>query len=291
MSIEGAIPSPTGRVIVVGNEKGGSGKSTVAMHVAIALMKSNERVATIDLDSRQRTFTNYIENRYDRAQHITRNLEIAHHLYFVENTNYPTAEDEAADGKALTDHVVAMARNYSFIVIDTPGRNSYLGRLAHSIADILITPLNDSFVDLDVLGTVDRPTIGVTGTSHYAQMVQDARLQRYRRDDVSIDWFVLRNRLSMLDSNNTRCVGEGLRELSRRLNFHCVAGLSERVIFREFYPRGLTALDDLDELILGTRPTMSHMSARLEIATLLSTMRLRGLALVGAMAGRARDAA
>jgi chromosome partitioning protein len=291
MSIEGAIPSPSGRVIVVGNEKGGSGKSTVAMHVAIALMKSNKRVATIDLDSRQRTFTNYIENRFGWAQHVRRNLEIPHHLYFVENTNFPTAENEAADGKALTDHVVALARNYSFIVIDTPGRNSYLGRLAHSIADILITPLNDSFVDLDVLGTVDRPTMGVTGTSHYAQMVQDARLQRHRRDDVSTDWFVLRNRLSMLGSRNTRCVGEGLRELSRRLNFHCVAGLSERVIFREFYPRGLTALDDLDESTLGTRPTMSHMSARLEIATLLSAMRLRGSAPVCEMAGRDRDAA
>ena len=161
MSIEGAIPSPTGRVIVVGNEKGGSGKSTVAMHVAIALMKSNERVATIDLNSRQRTFTNYIENRYDRPSTLRATSRIPHHLYFVENTNYPTAEDEAADGKALTDHVVALARNYNFIVMDSPGRNSSLGRLAHSIADILITPLNDSFVDLDVLGTVDRPTIEV----------------------------------------------------------------------------------------------------------------------------------
>ena len=222
MSIDRAIPSPKARVIVVGNEKGGSGKSTVAMHVAIALMKSNKRVATIDLDSRQRTLTNYIENRFDRAQHITRNLEIPHHLYFVENTNYPTADDEAADGKALTDHVVALARNYSFIVIDTPGRNSYLGRLAHSIADILITPLNDSFVDLDVLGTVDRLTMGVTGTSHYAQMVQDARLLRYRRDDVSTDWFVLRNRLSMRFTQHTLCGRGAARAVTEaQFSLHC----------------------------------------------------------------------
>jgi chromosome partitioning protein len=291
MSNETVAQGLSARVIVVGNEKGGSGKSTVAMHVAIALMKSHQRVATIDLDSRQKTFTHYIENRHDWAQRITRDLEIPNHLYFVENMDHPTAEDEAADGKALTDHVDALARSFDFIVIDTPGRNSYLGRLAHSYADILITPLNDSFVDLDVLGTVDRETMGVTGTSHYSQMVVEARQLRELRDNVSADWIVMRNRLSMLGSRNTRCVGEGLQELSQRLNFRCVEGLAERVIFREFYPRGLTALDTFDEKILGTRPTMSHITARLEIENLLTAIKLRGSATNDEMTGHNQDAA
>jgi len=291
MTIENAAQAPCARVIVVGNEKGGSGKSTVAMHVAVALMKSNHRVATIDLDSRQKTFTHYIENRHAWAQDTACALEIPNHLYFVENMDHPTAEDEAADGKALTDHVDTLARNCSFIVIDTPGRNSYLGRLAHSMADILITPLNDSFVDLDVLGTVDRETLTVTGTSHYSQMVEEARLQRHLRDNVSADWIVVRNRLSTLGSRNTRCVGEGLQELSQRLNFRCVAGLAERVIFREFYPRGLTALDTLDESTLGTRPNASHVAARLEIDNLLEVMGLRRSTESGVLTGRTRDAA
>src|ERR1017187_10334822 len=236
MSIENAAQAASARVIVVGNEKGGSGKSTVAMHITIALMKLNERVATIDLDSRQKTFTHYIENRHDWNQHIARDLEIPNHVYFVENMDHPTAEDEAADGKALTDQVDTLARHNSFIVIDTPGRNSFLGRLALSMADIVITPLNDSFVDLDVLGTVDPKTLAVIGTSHYSQVVQEARQQRQLRDDIGVDWIVLRNRLSMLGSRNTRLVGEGLQELSQRLNFRCVEGLAERVIFREFYP-------------------------------------------------------
>src|SRR5580704_4530838 len=247
MSVENAAQVPSLRVIVVGNEKGGSGKSTVAMHIAIGLMKSAHSVATIDLDSRQKTFTHYIENRHAWAQHIACDLEIPSHLYFVENMDHPTAEDEAADGNALRDAVDTLARNSDFIVIDTPGRNSYLGRLAVSMADLLVTPLNDSFIDLDVLGTVDRETLRVTGTSHYAQVAQEARQQRRLRDNVTADWIVLRNRLSMLGSRNTRCVGEGLQELSQRLGFRCVEGLAERVIFREFYPRGLTALDALNE--------------------------------------------
>jgi chromosome partitioning protein len=286
-----ALVDKSARLIVVGNEKGGSGKSTVAMHVAIALIKSNGRVATIDLDSRQKTFTHYIENRFAWAQQTNCSLEIPNHIYFVENMDHPTADDEVADGNALADQIKSLARSNDFIVIDTPGRNSHLGRLAHSMADILITPLNDSFIDLDVLGSVDRQTLAVTGTSHYSEMVQEARLQRHYRDNVTTDWIVLRNRLSMLGSRNSRLVEQGLGELSRRLDFRHVEGLAERVIFREFYPRGLTAVDSLDEKLLGTRPTASHVAARIEIETLLAAVGLSDVVSGGPLSQRDRDAA
>jgi chromosome partitioning protein len=277
------------RVIVVANEKGGSGKSTVAMHIAIALMKSGQRVATIDLDTRQRSFTHYIENRRAWAKHVARDLDIPDHFCFS-RANYVSVEDEAAGRKALTDAVDALGRTYGLIVIDTPGHDSYLMRLAHSLADTLVTPLNDSFVDFEVLGTVDPETFGVTGTSHYSRMVQEARRQR-QLDHASTDWIVLRNRISMLGSRNKRLVGDGLKELSRTLNFRCVEGLAERVIFRELYPRGLTAVDDLDEITFGARPTMSHVSARLEMQNLLSAMLLGDPRTNADMAVRDRGAA
>jgi chromosome partitioning protein len=274
MSHEIAAQALRARVIVVGNEKGGSGKSTVAMHVTVALMKAHQTVATFDLDSRQKTFTHYVENRHAWAQQAGLNLEIPDHRYFVENMDHPTAEDEAADGEALVGQIEALARSHRFIVIDTPGRDSFLGCLAHSMADTLVTPLNDSFVDLDVLGTVDRETLSVTGPSLYANMVLEARRQRQLRDSFPFDWIVLRNRLSMLGSRNTRSVGQGLEDLSGRLNFRLVEGLAERVIFREFYARGLTALDTLDATTFGTRPTLSHLTARREIEALIAAMNL-----------------
>jgi chromosome partitioning protein len=260
------------RIIVVANEKGGSGKSTVAMHIAIALIKSGQRVATIDLDARQKSFTHFIENRRAWARQVGRDLQIPDHFGFGK-VHYPTAEDEAAGCKALTDAVDAMGRRCGVIVIDTPGHDSYLMRLAHSLADTLITPLNDSFVDLDVLGTVDPKTFEVSGTSHYSQMVQKARRQR-QTDKASTEWIVLRNRLSTLSSRNNGLVGRGLKELSRWLDFRCVEGLAERVIFRELYPRGLTAVDDIDDITLSTRPTMSHVTARLEMQNLLGAILL-----------------
>ncbi len=279
------------RVIVVGNEKGGSGKSTVAMHIAVALLKAGQRVATVDLDSRQKSFTNYIENRRAWAEQSTTELEIPEHLCFGDMVNFPSTEERAAGSKALKDAIEGLAETNDVIVIDTPGHDSYLTRLAHTMADTLVTPLNDSFVDFDVLATIDPATLGIIGTGHYAQMVEEARSQHRLLEQAAVDWIVLRNRLTAVRSRNKRLVGEGLQELSQKLDFRCVDGLAERVIFREFYPRGLTALDDLKEKTLGTRPTLSHASARLEIENLLGAMGLGEAATSTDMADENRDAA
>jgi len=291
MSVEGAAQARHARVIVVGNEKGGSGKSTVAMHIAVALMKSGQRVATIDLDSRQRSLTHYIENRRAWAKHVSRDLETPEHFCVDENVDHLTAESEAAGCKAFTDNVNELAHSHDFVVIDSPGHDNYLMRLAHSMADTVITPLNDSFVDFDVLGTVDPETFRVTGPSRYSRMMEEARGRRHSVDQVIIDWIVLRNRLSVLGSRNKRIVGEALQELSQRQNFRCIEGFAERVTFREFYPRGLTALDDLNETTLGTRPTMSHVTARQEVESLLSALCLGGSTVSTKMDGENRDAA
>ena len=291
MSMEEATSARPVRVIVVANEKGGSGKSTVAMHIAVALMKRGERVATIDLDSRQRSFTHYVENRRAWAERVARELESPEHFCVDEKINQSTAQDEVTASKALTDTVDALTHTHDYIVIDTPGHDSDLMRRAHSMADILITPLNDSFVDLDVLGSIDADTLGVTGISHYSKTVEEARLQRLASGHIATDWIVLRNRLSMLASRNNRLVNAGLQELSGRLGFRCIEGLAERVIFREFYLRGLTAVDDLDETTLGTRPTMSHVTARQEVEHLLNAMDLGQSMEGGQLADQKRDAA
>jgi chromosome partitioning protein len=274
MSVEGSARPRSAFCVVLGNEKGGSGKSTVAMHVAVALLKAGQRVATIDLDSRQKSFTHYIENRRAWAKRAQLDLELPQHYCVARSDGALVADNEAAEFGSFAAAIDAVEHSHDFIVIDTPGHDSYLMRLAHSMADTLITPLNDSFVDFDVLGTVDPVNFAVTGTSHFSDMVREARRQRRVVDHASIDWIVVRNRLSMLGSRNKRLVGEGLQELSLRLGFRAVEGFAERVIFREFYPRGLTALDSLDEGTLGTRPSMSHVTARQEVQALLKSLKL-----------------
>jgi chromosome partitioning protein len=243
-------------VVVLGNEKGGSGKSTTAMHVAIALTLMGQRVATIDLDSRQKSFTRYVDNRRAWARHARLNLKLPAHFCVARGTTLKLDENESIEFAGFAEAVSAVERSHDFIVVDTPGTDSYLTRLAHSMADTLITPLNDSFVDLDVIGTVDATTYSVSGESHYALMVRNARRQRRLIDGTRMDWIVVRNRLSILGSRNKRLVGQGLGELAARLGFRCAEGLAERVIYRELFPRGLTALDNLDEPTLGTKPSL-----------------------------------
>jgi chromosome partitioning protein len=275
MSVEGSTRRPaSAHVVVLGNEKGGSGKSTTAMHVAVALMNFGQRVATIDLDSRQKSFTHYIEHRRAWARRAGIDLKAPVHFCITRGSTLKLDENDAIEFSSFAEAVGAVERSHDFVIVDTPGTDGYLTRLAHSMADTLITPLNDSFVDLDVIGTVDPTTFAVTGESHYAAMVRDARRQRRTIDGMHMDWLVVRNRLSLLGSRNKQLVGAGLSELASRLGFRCIDGLAERVIYREFFPRGLTALDMLDEATLGTRPSLAHVTARAEVMRLIEMLRL-----------------
>ncbi|HVV43065.1 MAG TPA: division plane positioning ATPase MipZ [Nitrobacter sp.] len=270
----GQRQSGTAHVVVLGCEKGGSGKSTAALHIAVALLKAGQRVATIDLDCRQQSFTHYIDNRRAWAQRTGRKLELPQHFSLTHGETMQIAANEMLELQQFTEAVGAVERTHDFIVIDTPGSDSYLMRLAHSMADTLVTPINDSFLDFDVLGRVDAATYAVTGESHYAMMVQDTRRKRRQLDGATVDWIVVRNRLSTLGSRNTQLIAEALKRLSLQLGFRAIDGFAERAVYREFFPRGLTALDDLDEVTLGTRPSMGHLTAREEVTGLLRQLRL-----------------
>ncbi len=261
-------------VVVLGNEKGGSGKSTTAMHLIVALLKSGYKVASVDTDSRQRSLTRYVENRARWAR--TRQLDLEMPVHFVARlaAGETVREIEAQEFATYADIVDRVERDFDYVVVDTPANDSYLMRLSHAMADTLITPVNDSFVDLDIFGRVDPDDLSISELSHYAELVQTARRQRLEVDGVAMDWIVIRNRLSMLPSRNQRNLLTVLRRLAPTLGFRLGDGISERVVFREFFPSGLTALDTLDARTHGSEPTMSHISARNEIRELADLVKV-----------------
>jgi chromosome partitioning protein len=275
MLVQSIQESPqSAHVVVLGNEKGGSGKSTTALHIAVALLKAGQRVATIDLDSRQQSFTHYIENRRAWAERARIKLEMPTHYCVARGESNSVEGNEAEEFNNFSAAISKIEHSHDVVIVDTPGNDTYLMRLAHSMADTLVTPLNDSFVDFDVLASLDPTNFTVTGESHYAEMVRESRRQRRLVDGKLTDWIVVRNRLATLGSRNKRLVGDGINELSKRMGFRSIEGFAERVVYREFFPRGLTALDDLDEATLGTRPNMSHVTAREEVIQLLNALRL-----------------
>ena len=261
-------------VIICGNEKGGSGKTTTAMHITVSLLLSGYKVATVDLDTRQASLTSYVENRKRTALKLSENLPIPNHFRSKQGQSDSILTNENAELGSFADILNQIGTTHDFVVIDTPGHDSYLMRLAHSMADTLITPINDSYVDFDVLAKIDPQTGEARDLSHYALMVRDARRQRRRVDNGLMDWVVVRNRLSQLRNNNENLMLESLKDLSMRLGCRMAAGISERVVYRELFPVGLTVLDDITEKSLDRRPSMSHLAARQEIRQLIKILRL-----------------
>lgn len=258
--------SGVGRIVVLGNEKGGTGKSTAAMHLIVALLRDGRSVASVDLDGHQGTLTRYIENRRSFSANEGVRLQLPdHHRIAGGETGR-----EAAD--ALIDRLAAA---HDYVVLDCPGTDNPLARHAISRAEILITPINDSFVDLDLLARVGGTPPRVLGPSVYSQIVWEGRQRRAMNGGRPIDWIVLRNRLSPLDSRNKKNVGLTLEELARRIGCRCLDGFHERVIFRQLFLQGLTVLD-LREDGAGVALNMSHVAARQEIRRLADAVLGRG---------------
>ncbi len=268
-------------MIVLGNEKGGSGKSTTAMHVIVALLKSGARVASIDTDGRQRSLSRYVENRAAWVQRTGQPLELPIHFTVPPAEGELVSDIEGREFRAFAEAVSRTEYGFDYVVIDTAGHNTYLMRVSHAMADTLITPINDSFIDFDVLGRVDPETLEVLGPSHYAELVGKSLRQRRLIDDRVTDWIVVRNRQTALASRNRRNIERGLKQLSAIAGFRLAEGISERVIFRELFPSGLTALDPFDSDSGQAEPTLSHISARNEIRSLLDTLNLPALRSAG----------
>jgi chromosome partitioning protein len=261
-------------VIVFGNEKGGTGKSTTAMHVMTALMRMGYKVGSMDIDARQGTFTRYVENRRHYVETSQKELPLPTlHMPILRTVDDLVKVAEAKDQENLQNAFAQMASN-DFIVIDTPGNDTFLSRLAHSYADTLITPINDSFLDLDVLVHLQPDSLDMKRPSIYSDWVWDQKKIRAARDRGMIDWVILRNRLSSMQTRNRDKMNQVLNILSKRLGFRLAQGFNERVIFRELFTSGLTVLDLRD----ADRPlTLSHMAAKAELMDLMKHINLPNL--------------
>lgn len=260
-------------VIVLGNEKGGSGKTTTGMHLIVALLRLGFTVGSMDIDSRQRSLTRYLENRRQTMLKESINLPQPHHI-IVQRSPFPIQQEAEADERErFTKALARVSENNDFVVIDSPGSDTYLSRVAHAYADTVITPINDSFVDLDVLATVDGQTMKIIKPSIYSEMIWEQKLARAKRDGGSIEWIVMRNRLSNIDAKNKRFMTQVTNDLSRRIGFRGAPGFSERVIFREMFLQGLTVLDIM-ETSGKSGLSLSHVAARQEVRDLLKTLQI-----------------
>jgi len=261
-------------VIVVGNEKGGAGKSTVSIHLAVALLKAGFKVACIDLDTRQQTMTRFFDNRRSWSKSAPWPVELPAHRALERGHSEDLRANETQEFALFADAIGAVEHAFEFVVIDTPASDSYLMRLAHSLADTLVSPINDSFIDIDVFSRVQHDRRGRGAISQYAELVREARRKRRLVDNGLIDWVIVRNRIASLASNNSRQIAVSIERLAEELSFRVAEGLHDRVIFRELFPIGLTALDPIEAATNQGALTSSQQTARREIDALIGALEL-----------------
>ncbi len=260
-------------VIVVGNEKGGAGKSTIAIHLISALLHGGARVSVIDLDLRQKSVGRFIDNRkaWIAANEVTL-PEPRLHLLSDDDKALARLHGETQTAR-FNDAFAAAREDADFLVIDTPGGDTVLSRLSHGRADLIVTPMNDSFVDFDLLGQVDPVSLELTRPSIYAETVWESRKAKMQTERRSIDWVVLRNRMATTEARNRRRLEERMITLSKRVGFRLGAGLRDRVIYRELFPFGLTVAD-LSAKVRPVEVSLTHIAARQELRQLMADLGL-----------------
>jgi len=281
-------------VVVIGNQKGGSGKSTFAMHIIVALLKAGKRVASFDLDLNQLTLTRYLGNRHEWNRKHEQKLELPDHYPVSEEVHGTTlrrfisrltkigrvhkddligssARSHSADLSQFLSQLrkIGRAHKHDFIVIDTPGGVQHLSLIVHGMADTLITPINDSLVDLDLLVAMEQSDLEPQ-PSVYAKMVWRALEARRKVNGRTTDWIVVRNRLESVESSNQRQITQVLDVIQRRVGFRIASGLLERPVYREFFAAGLTVLDPIEGFESVAVP------ARLEVQNLIREIGLIG---------------
>jgi chromosome partitioning protein len=252
-------PNIDAHVIVFANEKGGVGKSTAAFHTAIALCNAGNNVAAIDLDSRQQSLSRALENREGTGRRLKINLPQPRHA----TVNQPAP--------AMLAHEIArIGGGADFIVIDVAGHDSPLARRAIAMADTLVTPINNSFVDIDLLGRYDAVTHKLKSFGPFARLVQDLREVRDHSRQPPFDWIVMPNRTRHLPSHNQTRISNALTDLAPKAGFRIAAGLGERVAYRDLFLLGLTLLD------LKFIPAFAKAApvAKSEIAQMIAELKL-----------------
>jgi chromosome partitioning protein len=258
-----------GHIIVFANEKGGVGKSTSAFHTCIALCNAGERVAALDVDLRQLTLHRALWARQESEREYGVTLPAPEQIMLVQQNENELAEK------------LRMARiHHSFIIIDVGGHDSPIARRAIFMADTIVTPVNDSFIDLDMLGRIDPRTGELKVLGNFARLVEHLKEPGVALRAKPLDWVVMQNRARSLGTRNARKIEEALNKIAPVAGFRLIPGLRERVTYRELFPMGLTLFD------LEAIPKLGRMqsAARDEIWAMLRALNLPSLALDRAIA-------
>jgi chromosome partitioning protein len=241
------------------------------MHLAIGLLQRGASVGSIDLDSHQQSLSRYLSNRRLWCLDNSVSLMAPDHRLIEPSLQDSRSAAFQQDLQSLNDALATLKSRCDIVLVDCPAGDGSLSRAAHAAADVLVTPLNDSFIDLDPLLQFRPGSFQLLALGAYFRMLWELRNERHRQGRKAFDWIVLRNRLSGLADQNKKDLSHILGKVAPIMRFHLAQGLGERIIFRRLFAQGLT-LFDIDEAKTFILPSHSHEAARSELGDLLDLL-------------------
>jgi chromosome partitioning protein len=250
-------PLPNGKVVAFANEKGGVGKTTLAFHTCVALCHAGKRVLAIDLDHRQGSLSHALENRDVVSRKLRLDLPRPTWTALVQQS-----------GSMLIQEIQRLGAQADFIILDLQGADSRVGRRAIAIADQLVTPVNSSALDLGLLARFDPIGGQFRRLGPFGQLISDIRSVRQSLNFPPLDWLVVPNRLQHAKSRNSERFAQALQVAAEHAQFRIADGFGERLVFRELFAMGLTALD----LPLMPQAIRAPREARDELSRFLSCL-------------------
>lgn len=232
-------------IILFANEKGGVGKTTLVFNTAIDLCNRGYRVLAIDLDFRQRSLARAIENRMASNRCLGLDLPVPKVCVL-----------QQPSGPMLVQELNRLGSDRDVILIDAPGHDSPVARRAMALAQTIVTPINPSFFDLDVLGHFDPVSLKFRKPGPFAQAILDIRAEQMRRNLLPARWIIAKNRIRGAERSHNKRIEPMLAQLSDQLGLTIAEGLTERVAYRSLLQYGFTISD------IKRVPQLAHMQIR-----------------------------
>lgn len=271
-----AIQPTSSHVVCIGNVKGGTSKSTTAIHLCVALQASGQIVGAIDLDVGQQSFFRYLDNRvaYAKARGQEEAIRPPIRRSVKGSELVDRRQANARELDAFSAALEDLAPRCDVILIDCPGSDTYLSRLGHMHADTLLTPLSDSPIDLDLLARFDPLVNAHTEASLYAKLVWEARQLREEGGYPKTRWLTVLNRYEAGTDPRKLTAYHRLTALSGKLGFTVLPGIAERRLYRNLFTHGLT-LFDIDRPKPSNPRFHDFIAAEAEMIALLEAIGMR----------------